>query len=106
MKEAEVLSEYYIILRSMIVIGIILLAIFIAIPSSLALRIIRPIKHIIEILTRLAQNDYTGRLAVSGNDEFALLSEHFNSTVAQVRGSITSITKDTGTMRDLSLIHI
>ena len=100
-KEAEVLSEYYIILRSMIVIGIILLAIFIAIPSSLALRIIRPIKHIIEILTRLAQNDYTGRLAVSGNDEFALLSEHFNSTVAQVRGSITSITKDTGTMRDM-----
>ena len=101
-KESEVLDEYYLVLKSMIAIGIILLAIFIIAPSFLALRIVRPIKHIIEILTRVAENDYTGQLAVSGNDEFALLSAHCNNTVAQVRKSIKSIAKDTGIMRDMT----
>ena len=101
-KESEVLDEYYLILKSMIFIGVILLSIFIIVPSFLALRIVQPIKHIIEILTRVAENDYTGQLSVSGNDEFALLSDHFNNTVAQVRESITSIAKDTGMMRNMS----
>ena len=103
-KEAEVLNEYHIILRSMIFIGIILLALFTVLSSLFALRIVKPIKHIIEILTCVAQNDYTGRLIVSGNDEFSLLSEYFNNTVAQVRSSIQSITKDTGIMRDMTEI--
>lgn len=101
-KEAEVLNEYYIILRSMIVIGALLLVLFTIASSVLALRIVKPIKHIIEILTRVAQSDYTGQLVVSGNDEFSLLSEHFNNTVAQVRESIQLIAKDTGTMRDMT----
>ena len=86
----------------MIVIGALLLALFTIASSALALRIVKPIKHIIEILTRVAQSDYTGQLVVSGNDEFSLLSEHFNNTVAQVRGSIQLIAKNTGTMRDMT----
>ena len=101
-KEAEVLDEYYIILRSMIFIGIILLALFIVVSSVLALRIVNPIKYIIKILTRVAENDYTGQLTVSGNDEFSLLSEHFNNTTTQVRTSIKSIAKNTGVMRDMT----
>ena len=101
-KESEVLNEYYIILRSMIFIGIILLGIFTIVSSFLALRIVKPIEHIIKILTRVAENDYTGQLTVSGNDEFSLLSEHVNNTVAQVRGSIQSIAKDTDVMRDMT----
>jgi len=101
-KEAEVLDEYYIIQKSMIVIGIILLVLFSVISSMLALRIVNPIKHIIEILTRVAHNDYTGRMQITGNDEFTLLSEHFNDMIAQVRGSIQSITENTGIMRDIS----
>lgn len=101
-KESEVLNEYYIIRRSMIFIGIILLAIFTIVSSLMALRIVKPIEHIIKILTRIAENDYTGQLTVSGNDEFALLSVHFNNTVAQVRGSIQSIAKDTDVMRDMT----
>ena len=101
-KESEVLDEYYIILRSMIFIGIILLAIFTVVSSFLALRIVEPIQHIIKILTQVAENDYTGQLTVSGSDEFSLLSEHFNNTTIQVRSSIQSIAKDTGIMRDMT----
>ena len=101
-KESEVLDEYYIILRSMILIGIILLAIFTIVSSFLALRIVEPIQHIIKILTQVAENDYTGQLTVSGSDEFSLLSEHFNNTTIQVRSSIQSIAKDTGIMRDMT----
>lgn len=70
--------------------------------QNMCVTIIKPIKHIIEILTCVARNDCTGRLIVSGNDEFSLLSEYFNNTVAQVRSSIQSITKDTGIMRDMT----
>ena len=101
-KESEVLNEYYIILRSMILIGIILLAIFTIVSSFLALRIVEPIQHIIKILTQVAENDYTGQLTISGNDEFSLLSEHFNNTSTQVRSSIQSIAKNTDIMRDMT----
>ena len=101
-KESEVLNEYYIILRSMILIGIILLAIFTIVSSFLALRIVGPIQHIIKILTQVAENDYTGQLTISGNDEFSLLSEHFNNTSTQVRSSIQSIAKNTDIMRDMT----
>ena len=101
-KEAEVLDEYYVILRSMVFIGVILLVLFIVVSSLLAFRIVKPIKYIIEILTRVAENDYTGQLTVSGNDEFSLLSEHFNNTASQVRSSIKSIAKNTGVMRDMT----
>ena len=82
--------------------GVILLVLFIVVSSLLAFRIVKPIKYIIEILTRVAENDYTGQLTVSGNDEFSLLSEHFNNTSSQVRSSIKSIAKNTGVMRDMT----
>ena len=101
-KESEILAEYYTILKSMIVIGAILLALFTAVSLFFALRIVNPIQRIIELLARVSHNDYTGQLAVSGNDEFTLLSEHFNGTIQKVRESIKSITENAGVMRDVS----
>ena len=101
-KESEILADYYTILKSMIVIGVILLVLFTAVSLFFALRIVNPIQRIIELLARVSHNDYTGQLAVSGNDEFTLLSEHFNSTIQKVRDSIKSITENAGVMRDVS----
>ena len=101
-KESEVLDEYYIILRSMVFIGIILLTLFTVVSSLLALRIVKPIKYIIALLARVAENDYTGQMTVSGNDEFTLLSEHFNHTIAKVRDSIKLIAENTGVMQDMT----
>ena len=101
-KESEVLADYYTILKSMIVIGSILLMLFTSVSLFFALRIVNPIRRIIELLAQVSHNDYTGQLAVSGNDEFTLLSEHFNGTIQKIREAIKSITKNTGVMRDVS----
>ena len=100
MKENEALAEYYAILKSMIVVGAILLIVFLITAAVFAFHIIKPIKLIISVLEAVSENDdYTGRLPVSGNDEFTLLSKHFNRTIEKISGSIKSMAENTDSMK-------
>ena len=100
MKENEALAEYYSILKSMIVVGAILLIVFLITAAVFAFHIIKPIKLIISVLEAVSENDdYTGRLPVSGNDEFTLLSKHFNRTIEKISGSIKSMAENTDSMK-------
>ncbi len=102
-QEKEVLNKFYNILKLMIIIGVVMLPIFALISSMFAFRIVKPIKTINSTLKNVSNNDYTGRLPVTGNDEFALLSKSFNHTFEEIGSSIKSISDNTNLMKDMSM---
>ncbi|UTY23078.1 methyl-accepting chemotaxis protein [Treponema denticola] len=78
---------------TMIIIGVIILAISLIIVYFVARAMVKPIKIVVTALKDIAQGegDLTVRLPVHGNDEVTDLSNYFNQTIAKIGSSIKSV---------------
>ena len=99
----EVLAEYHQILRSILVIGFVLLAIFLTIALLFSCHITKPLNTAIKALKNIAQGegDLTVRLPVIGNDEVTDLSEYFNETIAKIGASIQQVGANSNAMKEI-----
>ena len=93
MQKKEVFLEYYKILRSILLIGFVLLLLFLTVSLFFALRITKPLNTAVTALKNIAQGegDLTVRLPVSGNDEITDLSDYFNETISKIGTSIQTV---------------
>lgn len=101
MQESEVLSEYYRALRSIFVIGMVLLVIFLTIAFIMALYIVKPLNTAMSTLENIGDGDLTVRLSVHGNDEITDIAEHFNETVTKIGAAIHSVGVNSGIMEEI-----
>lgn len=102
MTKKEVFADYYTIIKSMILIGSILFVIFLAVALLFSLNITRPIRRIMGVLKEVSEkSDYTGRLTITGNDEFFLLSGYFNETISTISNSLKNISSQTEAMNSI-----
>ena len=69
--------------------------------SILTSRILRPIRLLTGALKDTAQGDLTKRLPDAGNDEIAEASRSFNQTMGELRGMITAIKGQAGTLGEI-----
>ncbi|WP_147613102.1 methyl-accepting chemotaxis protein [Treponema pectinovorum] len=100
--EKEVYEDYYKFLRSITIIGLVLLAIFLVVAFVFAVRLTSPVKKLIGVLQQVSTNaDYTGRLSLKGNDEFSLLSKYFNETISKIAMALKTISFQTGEMNQV-----
>ncbi|MGI5058411.1 HAMP domain-containing methyl-accepting chemotaxis protein [Treponema pectinovorum] len=98
-ERSEVYEDYYKFLRSIMIIGLVLLAIFLVVAFVFAVRLTSPVKKLIGVLQQVSTNaDYTGRLSLKGNDEFFLLSKYFNETISKIAMALKTISFQTGEM--------
>ena len=88
---------------SMIGIGVIILAVALAITYFVARAIIKPIQNAVGALRNIAQGegDLTVSLPVRGNDEVTDLSEYFNQTIEKIGASIKSVGANSGAMEEI-----
>ena len=89
--------------RSMLVMGIAILAAALLIVSVTARKIVHPIGITVAALQNIAQGegDLTVRLPVTGNDEITDLSEYFNATIAKIGSSIKTVDSNTNVMQSI-----
>ncbi|WP_147633920.1 methyl-accepting chemotaxis protein [Treponema pectinovorum] len=100
--EKEVYEDYYKFLRSIMIIGLVLLTIFLVVAFVFAVRLTSPVKKLIGVLQQVSTNaDYTGRLSLKGNDEFFLLSKYFNETISKIAMALKTISFQTGEMNQV-----
>ncbi|WP_147615427.1 HAMP domain-containing methyl-accepting chemotaxis protein [Treponema pectinovorum] len=101
-ERSEVYEDYYKFLRSIMIIGLVLLAIFLVVAFVFAVRLTSPVKKLIGVLQQVSTNaDYTGRLSLKGNDEFFLLSKYFNETISKIAMALKTISFQTGEMNQV-----
>lgn len=101
-ERSEVYEDYYKFLRSITIIGLVLLAIFLVVAFVFAVRLTSPVKKLIGVLQQVSTNaDYTGRLSLKGNDEFFLLSKYFNETISKIAMALKTISFQTGEMNQV-----
>ena len=88
---------------SMIGIGVIILAVALAITYFVARAIIKPIQNAVGALRNIAQGegDLTVSLPVRGNDEVTDLSEYFNQTIEKIGASIKSVGANSDAMEEI-----
>ena len=103
MQEDEVFSEFYRVLRSILMIGFTILIIFLVISLMFAFHITKTLDSAVGALKNIAQGegDLTVRLPVHGNDEVTDLSEYFNETIEKIGSSIKSIGKSSEDMTNI-----
>ena len=103
MQEDEVFSEFYRVLRSILMIGFTILIIFLVISLMFAFHITKTLDSAVGALKNIAQGegDLTVRLPVHGNDEVTDLSEYFNETIEKIGSSIKSVGKSSEDMTNI-----
>ncbi len=101
MEDAEIFSSFKYTLRTMIIIGIILLVLFGFVTSAFAVRTLKPVQSILSLLKRLSEGDFTERLSVTSNDEFSVVAKQFNSTLDNVQGAMRSVNSNASMMNDI-----
>ena len=89
--------------RSMIGIGVVILALALVIVYFVARAMVKPVQTVVSALKNIAQGegDLTVRLPVSGNDEITDLSQYFNQTISKIGSSIQSVGTNSNTMEDI-----
>jgi len=94
-------ASLYKTMRYIMIVAAILL-IIIANPTFFVLKkTMSPLKRLIEILQKISQNDLTDRIEVKGNDDFSVMGNHFNQTLAGLCdsfGNISNSTNEIGTI--------
>ena len=87
----------------MIGIGVVILALALAIVFFVAHAMVKPIKVVVTALKDIAQGDgdLTVRLPVHGNDEITDLSQYFNQTISKIGSSIRNVGTNSNTMEDI-----
>ena len=103
MQEDEVFSEFYRVLRYILMIGFTILIIFLVISLMFAFHITKTLDSAVGALKNIAQGegDLTVRLPVHGNDEVTDLSEYFNETIEKIGSSIKSVGKSSEDMTNI-----
>ena len=103
MQEDEVFSEFYRVLRSILMIGFTLSIIFLAISLMFAFHITKTLDSAVDALKDIAQGegDLTVRLPVHGNDEVTDLSNYFNQTISKIGASIKTIGENSTEMTNI-----
>ena len=101
MQEDEVFSDYYRVLRSIFVISMLLLFVFLTIALTLALYMTKPLNTAVKALKNIAEGegDLTVRLPVLGNDEITDMSGYFNETIKKIGKSIQAVGMNCTTMK-------
>ncbi len=103
MKKSEVFANYYSIVESMFFTGLILLILFLLISSALVMRVVKPLRNLVQILKNISEvdGDLTVRLPVKGNDEITDISRYFNKTIEKIALSMRSVLHSTDDMMDM-----
>ena len=88
---------------SLLTIGIVILAVALAIVFFVASVMVKPIKTIVSALQNIAQGegDLTVRLPVTGNDEITDMAEYFNQTIIKISTSIRQVGVNSNTMEEI-----
>lgn len=97
-EKREVLSGFYKMIFTIIIIGVALIAIFGTISLGFANKITKPVGIMGGCLQQLEKNDFTIRMNEDGTDEFALLAKDFNSMCNKVCGSLKKVTKNASSL--------
>jgi len=79
------------IVWSLIVVGILLLALTVTVALLVARRMLAPVRELAEAADRVAQGDLSVRLEPRGDDEIADLAETFNVMAASLSSSIDEL---------------
>jgi len=94
-QESLINEALYKTIRYILIVSAILL-IMIANPTFFILKkTMSPLKRLIEILTKISQNDLTDRIEVRGNDDFSVMGSHFNKTLEGLCNSFSNISNNT-----------
>ena len=80
-----------------------ILLVAIAVVYLTARKIVQPINATVDALKNIAQGegDLTVRLAVSGNDEIAALSQYFNQTIEKIAASVKMVGNSSSVMQNV-----
>ncbi|MGI5076721.1 methyl-accepting chemotaxis protein [Treponema maltophilum] len=102
-QEDEVFSEFYRILRYILIIGFTLLIIFLIIAFTFVSYMTKALDSTVLALKNIAQGegDLTVRLPVRGNDEITDLSKYFNKTIEKIGTSIKSVGESSAEMTNI-----
>ncbi|WP_051305399.1 methyl-accepting chemotaxis protein [Desulfogranum mediterraneum] len=102
--ESEVFSAITTLKKASNIIGATGVGIIILVALFLSKMIVRPVQHVVDNLTELAQGegDLTVRLSVNSGDEIGQLSLRFNQFIEKLQGMITDITGGVGTLSSSS----
>lgn len=87
-QESAIFASFNSLLRSVIIIGVILLFVFNSVALIFAHRFTDPINNMNKILSK---NDYTVRLAEVGNDELTSLAHNFNLSFGKICDAMKGI---------------
>ena len=105
--EQEVFGELYTTLVTLIIVSLLVGASFVLAMAFYARRIVKPIKHVAQRLTSMAQEggDLTQRLEVATNDELGELASGFNAFVNNL-GNIIDTVRQTNEQLNLKVDEI
>jgi methyl-accepting chemotaxis protein len=81
------------IVRDMAIIGLFIMAVIVGVVVIVANAIVRPVMRMVTLTKDMAEGegDLTKALPVSGGDELAILSGHFNGFVTKLRDIVASV---------------
>ncbi|MCL2232924.1 MAG: methyl-accepting chemotaxis protein [Treponema sp.] len=89
------------LLRNMVIIGIVSLAVIAVVMLLFVIRMLKPIDLLTTTLDQTAKGDLTKRLPERGNDEIAMASRSFNTTMEELRKMIIAIKQQTGMLSSI-----
>ncbi len=96
----EVLASYYLLIRYIVIVGLIVLGFSILGIWGVSSYIFKVINSFKGALGKLSAGELDVRLSIGKNDEVADLSEHFNQTVAQIRSSIAAVAREGAALKE------
>jgi methyl-accepting chemotaxis protein len=89
------------LLRTMIIIGVVSLAVFAIVVLFFVMRSLKPISLLRNTLDETAKGDFTKRLPEAGRDEIAAASRSFNQTMEGLTKMIAVIKNESRTLSDI-----
>lgn len=101
-KQNEILSLFYSMLKNMIFISVILFAFCFVIAYIISRSLKSYLKKVDGIFSRIASGDLTGSLEVKRNDEIGLLIQNLNTAIEQSRSMISVLKSEAEKMEAVS----
>ena len=100
---ASVMSEITSLRRSVILVGVLILAFSLVIVSFFSMRLADSFRRTVFAMRNIAESegDLTTRLPLRGNDEITDLSEYFNQTLEKVGNALKTVNKSAYSIQDV-----
>ena len=101
--KTEFLSIIGFLRKTIVVLGLLVLAISLIIVYLIALKMVKPVQKTVIALKNISQGegDLTVHLPLQGNDEVTDLSLYFNQTIEKLRASIKAVDKNAHDMEEI-----